>query len=97
MITVKMKDRIGSYGENKDIAKDIRQSIILPALERQKDVVIDFEGITGVTQSFIHALIAEPIRKFPNEIFDKITFKNCNDMVRVIIETVEEYMQESLS
>ena len=96
MITIKMSDRLNGYGENKDIAKEIRQKIILPALENSEDIVIDFEGITGVTQSFIHALLAEPIRKYPNEIFDKIVFRNCNDMVRVIVETVEEYMQESM-
>lgn len=91
-----MNEKVNGYGENKDIAKSIRKTIILPALERSEDIVIDFEGITGVTQSFIHALLADPIRKYPDEIFDKIVFKNCNDMVRVIVETVEEYMQESL-
>ena len=96
MITIIMKDKIDDYGENKDIAKDIRQNIILPALKKSEDIVIDFGGISGVTQSFIHALLADPIRRYQNEIFDRITFKNCNDMVRVIIETVEEYMQESL-
>lgn len=96
MILIKMKEHINGYGENKDIAKYIRQNIILPALEKSEDVTIDFESITGVTQSFIHALLAEPIRKYPDEIFDKVTFKNCNDMVRVIVETVEEYMQESI-
>lgn len=96
MIVVKMKKKVNGYGENKDIAKDIRQNILLPALEKSKDITIDFDGVTGVTQSFIHALLAEPIRKYPDEIFDKITFKNCNDTVRVIIETVEEYMQESM-
>ncbi len=93
---IKMNEKVNGYGENKDIAKSIRKTIILPALERSEDIVIDFEGITGVTQSFIHALLADPIRKYPDEIFDKIVFKNCNDMVRVIVETVEEYMQESL-
>lgn len=96
MIIIKMSDQINEYGENKDIAKNIRQNIILPTLEKHEDIVINFEGITGVTQSFIHALLADPIRKYPDEIFDKITFKNCNDMVKVIIETVEEYMQESI-
>jgi len=96
MITIKMKEHVNGYGENKDIAKDIRQSIILPTLKNSQAITIDFEDIAGVTQSFIHALLADPIRKYPNEIFDKITFKNCNDMVRVIIETVEEYMQESM-
>lgn len=96
MTTIVMKERINGYGENKDIAKEIRQNIILPALKRSEDIIIDFDGITGVTQSFIHALLADPIRQYPDEVFDRITFKNCNDMVRVIVETVEEYMQDSM-
>ena len=94
MITIIMKDRINGYGENKDIAKGIRQNLILPALKKSENIVIDFDGITGVTQSFIHALLADPIRQYPDDIFDRITFRNCNEMVRVVIETVEEYMQE---
>lgn len=96
MITIMMKDKIDGYGENKDVAKDIRQNMILPALEKSEDIIIDFDGISGVTQSFVHALLADPIRQYQNEVFDRIAFKNCNDMVRVIIETVEEYMQDSL-
>lgn len=96
MITIMMKEKINDYGENKDVAKSIRQGVILPALKKSEDVVIDFDGITGVTQSFIHALLADPIRQYPNEVFDRVTFRNCNDMVRVIIETVEEYMQDSM-
>lgn len=96
MIAIKMSDYIKGYGENKDVAKELRQKVILPALEKSECIVIDFKNITGVTQSFIHALLAEPIRKYPEIVFDKVSFKACNDMVKVIIETVEEYMQESL-
>ena len=56
MIIIKMNEKINGYGENKDIAKNIRQAIILPSLEKLETITIDFEGITGVTQSFIHAL-----------------------------------------
>jgi hypothetical protein len=37
------------------------------------------------------------IRKYPDAIFDLIMFKNCSESVQIIIETVEEYIQESLS
>lgn len=90
-------ERVGIYGENKDIARDIRISVILPSLEKGESIIIDFRGVTGVTQSFIHALLADPIRKYPDTIFDLIMFKNCSESVRIIIETVEEYIQESLS
>lgn len=93
---IKMFRHIGDYGENKDVAKKIRLEIILPCLKKKEDVIIDFEKVTGATQSFVHALLADPIRKYPEIVFDKITFKNCTDDVKVVIEIVEEYMQESM-
>lgn len=93
---IKMFKHIGDYGENKDIARDIRLNWILPCLEKNEDIMIDFDKVTGVTQSFVHALISDPIRKYPNTVFEKIVFKNCADNVRVVIEIVEEYMQESI-
>lgn len=47
-----------------------------------------------MTQSFIHALLAEVIREFSEEIFDLIQFKNCTREVRIVVEIVAEYMQE---
>lgn len=93
---VKMFEYIGNYGENKDMAKQIRIEKILPSLENEEEITIDFEKVTGATQSFIHALLADPIRKYPEIIFDKVTFKNCTDSVKVVIGIVEEYMQESM-
>ena len=93
---VKMFDYIGNYGENKDTAKKLRLEKIFPALKKNEEITIDFEQVTGVTQSFIHALISDPIREYSETIFDKIIFKNCTDNVRVVIEIVEEYMQESM-
>lgn len=93
---IKMFKYIGDYGENKDIARKIRLETILPCLEKEEDIIIDFKNVTGATQSFIHALLADPIRKYPEIVFNKITFKNCSDNVKVVIEIVEEYMQESM-
>ena len=91
-----MFNYIGDYGENKDIARKIRLETILPCLEKEEDITIDFKNVTGATQSFIHALLADPIRKYPEIVFNKITFKNCSDNVKVVVEIVEEYMQESM-
>ena len=93
---IKMFKYIGDYGENKDIARKIRLETILPCLKKEEDIIIDFKNVTGATQSFIHALLADPIRKYPEIVFNKITFKNCSDNVKVVIEIVEEYMQESM-
>lgn len=95
-ILIKIKDFAGEFAENKDVAKDLRITKIIPALTNGKEVVLDFAEVSGTTQSFIHALISEPIRKFRDVALEKIHYKNCSDVVKEVIKTVYEYMQESL-
>lgn len=86
----------GEFAENKDVAKRWREEIILPELAKNKEVEVDFINVTGVTQSFVHALVAEAIRRYGDSAFDNLTFSNANGVVREIIRTVYHYMQESL-
>ncbi|MBN2094558.1 MAG: STAS-like domain-containing protein [Candidatus Aenigmarchaeota archaeon] len=85
----------GSFAENKDIARDIRLGELLPALNIGEEVVINFEGIESATQSFIHALISDVIRKKGVGVLDKIYFQHCNPTVKKIINIVIEYMQDT--
>ena len=95
-IIIEIKKLVGEFAENKDIAKEIRVNQIMPTLADGKIVVLDFSGVSGATQSFIHALISEPIRRFRDMALEKIEYKNCSGIVKEVIKTVSEYMQESL-
>jgi len=95
MINIKLIKQVGPFAENKDIARDIRIKKLIPALEGGKKIVLDFENVEGATQSFIHALISDLIRKYGNEVLDEIQFKSCNETVQGIISIVVNYMQES--
>lgn len=95
MINIKLFEQVGSFAENKDIARDIRLKTIIPALEKNQDIILDFEKIDAATQSFVHALISDLIRKYGNRILDKIRFKSCSETVQEIITIVTNYMQES--
>ena len=88
--------KVGAFAENKDIARDIRIKEMMPALKNREDIVLDFEGVTAATQSFIHALISDVIRKFGSEVLDHVSFKSCNDTVQKIIGMVVDYMQEGI-
>lgn len=94
MKKINLLKKVGSFAENKDVARDIRIKEIAPALEKDEKVVLDFKGIDAATQSFIHALISDLIRKFGNEVLDQIEFKSCNENVQKIIVIVTDYMQE---
>jgi len=94
--TIKLKQLVGEFAENKDIAKKVRVAEIMPALSKGNEIIIDFTGVSGATQSFIHALVSDPIRKFKETTFDKLIYKNANKDIREIISIVYRYMQESL-
>lgn len=95
MIEIKLLPLVGSFAENKDLAKDIRLKQIIPALDRNEEVVLDFEGIDSTTQSFIHALICDLIRRYGNDVLDRVYFKSCNEIIRKIINIVVAYVQEA--
>lgn len=94
-MTIKIKIKTGNFAENKDTARDIRIIEMMPALQKGKKVILDFAGVTGATQSFMHALISEAIREYGENVYDRLLFKNCSDQVREIVLIVSEYMRAS--
>ena len=95
MKTIKIFDFVGTFAENKDIARSIRVEQIEPAIRSGKDVTIDFSGVDSTTQSFIHALISELYREYGERVLDIVSFKNCNEIVQKVIGIVIDYMQQS--
>lgn len=93
---ISIQKEAGDFGENKDIARRLRIKEIMPALLDGDEIILDFEGMTGATQSFIHALIVAPMREFKDIFFDKVHFKNCSPTLRQVISIVSEYTQESM-
>jgi hypothetical protein len=93
-VTILIESKAGKFAENKDVARDIRLSKIMPALAKGQKVTLDFADITGATQSFVHALISEPIRQYGDDVFDKLFFKNCSPTVQQVINIVADYMEE---
>jgi len=91
---IKLFKIVGSFAENKDLARKIREEEIIPALNCNQEIILDFKDVNLTTQSFIHALISDLIRKYGNEIIDKINFKNCNETIKKIINIVIDYMQQ---
>jgi len=96
MREIKIFNTTGSFAENKDKAREIRINFIIPSLEKKEKVILDFEGVDSATQSFIHALISDVIKQKGAGALNNIFFKNCNEIIRKLIEIVTEYMQDSV-
>jgi len=95
MKKIKIFPQTGSFAENKDMAREIRIKVIIPALDKKEEIILDFVDVESATQSFVHALISDLIRNYGIEVLDEIVFKNCSETVKKIINIVTEYMQET--
>ena len=87
-------EKAGKFAENKDVARDVREREIIPVLDKNEEITLNFEKVDAVTQSFIHALISDVLRKYGSEVLDRITFKSCNNTVKKIVNIVVDYMQD---
>lgn len=94
--TIHMRKLAGDFAENKDISKKLRIEQIMPALSQGHEIAFDFDGVNGATQSFVHALVSDPIREFGDVAFDNLIYTNANDDIKEIVSIVYRYMQESL-
>jgi STAS-like domain of unknown function (DUF4325) len=90
-IEIQLRSVAGSLAENKDEAKQIRIDVILPALARGEEVVLDFGEVQYATQSYVHALIGEALKRYQEAVLRLIEFRNCSPALRSVIELVVDY------
>lgn len=91
-MNIAILERFGDFAEDKNKAIRIRTRILEPIITRKEHLCLDFTGVNNATQSFIHALISELIRKYGIDVLDLIEFKNCNETLKTIISIVVDYM-----
>jgi hypothetical protein len=88
---IELRASASGFAEDKDDAKAIRVDKILPALDKGDSVVLDFRNVEYATQSYIHALIGEPLRRFKDDALARIEFKNCSPQLKSLVELVVDY------
>ena len=93
---VRIYDQTGDFAEDKDVAASIREETIRPTIVGKNEVVLDFDGVTLATQSFVHALISDVLRSVGEDSLNYLDFWHCASGVRGIIETVVQYSREAL-
>jgi len=81
----------GVFVEDKEEAQRLRQEFILPALQRGDYLALDFEEVQYATQSFIHTLLSEPLKRFPETALQLIEFRHCSSAIRTVVEWVVDY------
>jgi len=91
MKTIRIPIGAVGFAEDKDAARVLRLKRLLPALAAGDRVVLDFGGVQFATQSFIHALVGEAVKRYGEMVLDRIEFKNCSRQLKSVIELVVDY------
>jgi len=91
---VSIEEICGSFAENKDQAREVRENFIKARLAKKQPITLDFTGVDSSTQSFIHALISAVFQDYGEAALERVQFKGCNKAVQSLITTVINYSLE---
>lgn len=91
MRKIVLKAPPNGFAEDKDYAKVVRTTELLPALAAGESVVLDFAAVPDAAQSFVHALIGEAFQRYGDTLLDRVAFSRCSARVRSVIELVIDY------
>jgi hypothetical protein len=91
MIEIEIPSGVAGFVEDKDLAKSLRTEKIIPALVNGETVVLDFSNVKYATQSFIHALVGEALKRFGRDALERIEFRKCSQQLKSVIELVVAY------
>lgn len=80
---------VAEFVEDVEQAALVRRSKILPGIKDGRWVVLDFGNVRFATQSFVHALLFEPLR-IPGSLL-RLSFLNCTRATEEAIRTVAAY------
>jgi hypothetical protein len=88
---IRLSAGIGGFAEDKEYAQKLREEKILPALQAGGEIALDFSLVKYATQSFVHALIGEALKKHGEPVLERIEFQHCTPQLQSVIELVVDY------
>ena len=80
---------VGSRHAGEQIRKKIKE-----ALDRNERIILDFQGVSNITQGFADEAIGILIRAFGTDIINHIKIVNANEKIRLILNWVANYSKK---
>lgn len=68
-------------------AAEFRMGRIDPYVGLCMQIELDFTGIRSANSSFVNALVSGLIEQHGPQVLERMTFKGCNPVVRVLVES----------
>lgn len=94
---VEIRPDASNVAQDKAAAEAVRETSIMPSLRQGGALSISFSGVALTTQSFVHALLAEPLRFVGREgLAERLRFVACSSQVHEVILIVMGYIWNEL-
>jgi hypothetical protein len=90
---VSFENFFGRFAEDKQAAINFRTKRLLPAIDEEKTIILDFSNVEAAPHSFLSALLAIPIRELGNRAYKRLKFRNANTEIR---ETLDFILDENV-
>lgn len=85
-LKLQLFSEFGSFAANGTIGNEFRVSKIEPFWQTHDKIILDFQGIHSMTDSFVNALVGNLVEAHPEDFKEKLKFQNCSPLVRSFIK-----------
>ena len=84
---LKLAPAFGTFLAEGAQAAAYRLQYIEPFFHTYNEIVLDFAGVRNINSSFANTLVAPLVEQHGDQALMKLRFRNCNPVVRVMIES----------
>lgn len=89
---VEIRNFFGAFAEDKQAAIAFKNERLFPALEMNKQLLMDFKDVESAPHSFLSALLASPVKSLGMRAYKTIKIVNANADIR---ETIDFILDEN--
>lgn len=79
---MRIKDEIGEFCAEGRIGIEFMNNRVIPLLDIQESIIMDFDGVRGMNSSFANALFANLAKRYGKKIVSRLIFKNIRNNVK---------------
>lgn len=94
---LQLAQEFGAHLADGESAAGFRLTRIEPYVAICPQITLDFTGVRNANSSFMNALVAGLVEQHGEAILDRIVFKGCNPVLRVLVEAAIDLGLQKIS
>ena len=96
-LEIRLHDEVGSFAANGTLGEQIRRQKIQSHWDKVDKIILNFEGVSSMTDSFANAFIGNIVECHPRDFRTKLRFTHCSPLVKTFIKSALQYASKRMS